>query len=246
MVAQETVMKKYIAIMMLILVQGCDGDDRDVTDDKLSTYIPAGIYQGTDNPTGETSLPADAMIISDGRVAFITPDVPRVFIGTASGAFIPGKVYTDTVSAPVTVQLTIVSGDIVSGTYISSSGDGTFDLLANPELYNRPSSLEKLEGEWIDDVFTSIAGTTTWVIQADGTFTVSSTSGCTAEGAFSTIDPVKNEYDLSMDIANCQDFDGSYTGFAFVKDTLAIDDAISLVFHNGSIGGIAQPVRPSR
>ena len=146
-------------------------------------------------------------------------------------------------TVPATGLVTSISGDNISGTYTSSLGGGTFALSANPNLYARTPSLAKLEGVWVDHVFTYITGTTTWVIETDGSYTISSTSGCTATGAFSLIDPTKNEYSLTMVIANCTGYDGSYTGIAAINDTFNVDDTISLIFSNGSVGGLSQPIK---
>ena len=46
-----------------------------------------------------------------------------------------------------------------------------------------------------------------------------------------------------MNIANCIGFNGTFTGFAVTSDTFNNDDTITLVFNNGSIGGISEPIK---
>jgi hypothetical protein len=234
---------KFLSItsILLISVTGCSsgGSDSGTT---LPSTVPAGVYEGTVTPTGGTAETAVALITSDNNIAIIDINTLEGFIGTISGSSLSGTVYTS-VAIPATGQVTSVSGNNINGTYSSSLGGGTFALVADPNLYNRTSSLSKLEGVWVDSVFTNISGASTWVIQADGSFTVSTTAGCSGSGSFSTINTAYNEYSLTMTIANCTGYNGTYSGIAVTSDTYNTDDSISLVFSNGSIGGLSEPIK---
>jgi len=72
-------------------------------------------------------------------------------------------------------------------------------------LYNEPSSLTKLAGNWND------AGNTL-TINADGTFFEQQSSGCVVSGAYTIIDATHNLYGVSLQIANCT---SSMAGIAF-------------------------------
>jgi hypothetical protein len=72
-------------------------------------------------------------------------------------------------------------------------------------LYNEPSSLTKLAGNWND------AGNTL-TINADGTFFEQQSSGCVVSGAYTIIDATHNLYGVSLQIANCS---SSVAGIAF-------------------------------
>ena len=230
--------KTVIFSALVILLSACGGG----SSDPVVNSVPAGIYSGTITPTGGAADSAIAIITSDGKATLVDIDTLEAFIGTISTNNLTGTIYSST-SVPANATVTTVSGNNISGSYTSSLGGGTFALVANPNLYDRTSSLSKLTGTWVDSVFTSVVGITTWVIQTDGTFTVSSTSGCTATGSFAIFNSTKNEYNLNMTIENCTGFNGSYSGFAVISDTFNLNDSISLIFANGSIGGLFEPIK---
>jgi hypothetical protein len=72
-------------------------------------------------------------------------------------------------------------------------------------LYNEPSSLAKLAGNWDD------AGNTL-TINPDGTFFEQQGNGCAVNGAYAIIDATHNLYAVSLEISNCT---SSIAGIAF-------------------------------
>jgi hypothetical protein len=72
-------------------------------------------------------------------------------------------------------------------------------------LYNEPSSLAKLAGNWND-------GGNTLTIDPDGTFFEQQASGCVVNGAYTIIDPTHNLYGVSFQFSNCS---SSLAGIAF-------------------------------
>jgi len=227
-----------LSLLLVFMLISCGGDGPGYTLDNA----PAGIYSGTVTPAGGSAEIATAVITSTGKVALINVNTYEVFLGTRANNTFTGTLYAST-SVPSTAVVTFVSGNNISGTYTSSLGGGSFALVADPNLFNRTSELSKLAGTWVDSVFTSSIGTSTWVIQTDGSFTVTTTSGCNATGSFDVFNTINNEYNLSMEITNCLGINGSYTGLAFVSDKLNSNDIISLSFSNGSIGGLSEPVK---
>ncbi len=244
--SQGCEMNKNIIVLLialsLIACGGGGGGTDTATTPAASTVVPAGIYEGTVTPAGGAAESAVALITSNGKAAIVDTDTVEGFIGTISGDSLTGTMYS-TSSVPSTAKVTSVSGNNISGTYTSSIGGGTFSLVANPNLYNKTSKLSKLAGVWVDSVFTNVTGISTWTVQNDGTFTISSTSGCTAIGSFAIFNTAKNEYNLSLNISNCPGMNGVYSGFAIISDSFNADDTISLVFANGSIGGISEPIK---
>lgn len=234
-------LKTFIYSSLIALVVSCGGGGGGNTVQEPSS-VPAGIYTGTVTPTGGNPEQAAAIITSDNRVALLDLNSEEAFIGTISANNLSGTLYAST-SVPATSKVTTVSGNNISGTYNSSLGGGSFALVADPNLYNRTSSLSKLVGTWVDSVFTTAIGTTTWVIQTDGSYAVSSTSGCTASGTFTLFNSSNNEYNMTINVANCPDFNGSFTGFAALSDTSNTDDSLSLIFSNGALGGFFQPIK---
>jgi hypothetical protein len=73
------------------------------------------------------------------------------------------------------------------------------------KLYNEPSSLAKLAGNWSD-------AANTLTINADGTFFEQQGSGCVINGAYTIIDATHNLYAVSFQITGCT---SSLAGIAF-------------------------------
>lgn len=233
-------MRKLLVVLGAIFLAACGGggDNSSTT----QTTIPAGIYSGTITPSGGAPDVAIAIITSNGQASIMDVDSIEAFLGTVSGTAITGAIYSNS-TVPATVLVTSINGDNIGGTYSSTLGGGTFAVTADPILYSRTASLSKLTGVWVDSVFTNVTGITTWVVQADGLFSVSSTSGCAGEGSFSVINPLNNEYNLTLTVTNCQSYNGTYSGIAVLSDTNFTDDTISLVFGNGASGGIFEPIK---
>jgi len=72
-------------------------------------------------------------------------------------------------------------------------------------LYNEPSSLAKLVGNWDD-------GGNTLTINPDGTFFEQQSSGCVVNGAYTIIDATHNLYGVSLEVTNCS---SNIAGIAF-------------------------------
>lgn len=232
------ILRVIFTLVVGVLISACVHDD----DNVLVFATPPGIYDGTVTPTGLAADNAVALITSNNKIAIVDTDTLEAFIGTIFVNRITGTLFSSSV-VPATGEVKNASGNNISGTYSSSIGGGTFDLVADVNLYNRGASLSKLVGTWVDSFFTSVTGTTTWVIQSDGSFTMSSTSGCSATGQFSLIDPSKNEYEINLTVSTCPSFNGTYSGIGALSDTFFTDDLLSFIFNNGSLGGLFQPVK---
>ena len=225
--------------VMLMTACGSDGDD---TGGGYTNTLQAGIYGGTLTPVGQAADTAIGIVTSEGDTAIVDLVTEELFIGTASGNSLTGTLYAST-AVSSTAEVTNISGNDISGNYTSSLGGGDFALTADPDLYSRTSDLSKLAGVWVDSVFVTATGTSTWNILADGSFTVTTGLGCNASGTFSTIDVTKNEYDVTMTLTDCTIVNGSYTGFAALSDTSNPDDTLTIVFGNGTVGAMRQPIK---
>jgi len=229
-----------ITLSISIIIASCDGGGSG--SNKSFSTIPPGIYDGTVTPTGFAADNAVALITSNNKVGIVDTVTLEAFIGTISFNIITGTLFSSSV-VPATGEVTNLSGNNILGSYSSSIGGGTFALVADVNLYNRGASLSKLAGTWVDSFFTAVAGTTTWVIQSDGSFTATSTSGCSATGQFSLIDPSKNEYEINLTISNCPSSNGTYSGIGALSDAFFTDDVLTFMFSNGSLGGLFQPIK---
>lgn len=180
----------------------------------------AGIYTGNFTPANGAAQPSVVMITSDKRALYLETDLENAGLGTASGSSL-------NFGAQASISLT----EELSGTYVFGSVAGNFSLAAATDIYNYGSSTATLDGTYIDDTYTSFAGTTTWVF-ANGAFSLTSTDGCTAYGTVTPIDTAFNEYTVNMTIQDCVDYDGIYTGLGFTDDTNATHDTINMLVQN--------------
>lgn len=211
----------------------------------------AGIYSGTITADGESAVEAIAIITSNDDVSVVNIATKESFIGTRVDNSLTGTLYAST-AVVSTAEITSVSGNSINGTYTSSLGGGTFALTADADLYARTSELIKLDDDWIDTVYTVALGlgASTWNVNSNGDFIVTTLSGCSGFGDFAIINASNNEYAMTMEISNCpvSSYDGIYTGFAILSDTTStsistMDSTLTLIFSNGVFGGMAQPLK---
>jgi hypothetical protein len=79
------------------------------------------------------------------------------------------------------------------------------------DTFEVASSLDELVGGW-----SSVTGPAGMDILADGTIDGGDIAGCIYSGSFSVEDPSVNVYDMNLVVADCGEFDGSYSGLASV------------------------------
>jgi hypothetical protein len=205
--------------------------------------VPAGIYWGSVTPdVGPKWNNTIGVITTDGQLSFL--DEAKEFLyATGSDHAFDGTLFSLAGLAPLQGEVTSVDiGGVttISGTFTSPLTDGTFAYQLDTALTDRGADLSKLAGTWVDGFHVGPpgieTGTTTWVIQADGTFTMTSTTTCEANGSFSLIDPTKNEYAIDLTLTNCT-FDGAYGGAGLLIDALgSTDNYLIFIFSNGVQG----------
>lgn len=186
-----------------------------------------GIYTGTFTPSTGTPDAYALIITSDNRWGGANPDEGST--GTVSGATITALDFSATLSSTT------------GGSYTTSTSAGTFTL-TDTGLYNRTGSLAKLSGTWVDNVYTTVTGTTTWVIDGAGAVSMSSTSGCAGTGTVSVISS-NNEYEITLAVSSCGVFNGNYHGYGFTEDSSFTDDAFSFVVDNATAYAVFSPIK---
>jgi len=247
-----------IFISLFIGLASCGGGGGGGSDSS-STPTPAallwspGLYTVDLTPTGGETERATILVASDNRVFYGVNNGNHAKVGTTLGNIVE----LDNVAGPNDLStLTLTSA--TAGTFALSFdvvGDesGTFAIVTdadNDDLYNSGSSFASLEGTWVDNSFTELVGVSTWVIAADGSYTVDTAVGgsgvCSATGNISLIDATKNAYASVSTLINCgaeQNVDpslnGEYKGILFVTETNFLGDtlfgAASILLSNGSI-----------
>jgi len=130
----------------------------------------------------------------------------------------------------------------MKGTYDNGVETGTFSMV-DAGIYNRTSSLAKLNGTWVENIYTTSTGITTWVIN-NGAYTMTSVSGCASTGTITTIDTTKNEYAITGTVTNCGVFNGTYSGYGFTSDGTFTDDTFEFVIDNANAYALFAAVKP--
>ena len=220
--------KLIIAALASAILSGCSSSDS--TPGTSDTNFIPGIYTGQfDNGT-----------ITDSYIILVTST--DEWAGADPFDASTGLVTGDTITNSDGFSATLTSSN--AGTYLSPPSEtGTFTLV-DTGLYTRSSNLTKLTGTWVDNVYTDVTGTTTWTIQANGSFSMTSVSGCSATGNTGTLDTSKNEYTIIATVSNCGVFNGSYSGFGFTQDANTFsDNEFSFVIDNADNFAVFSPVK---
>ena len=233
--------KQTLALLTCIfLLSSCGGNDSSSTiatppppPPPVATN-PGGIWEGTSNTdgmilefhgvfteTGEGRFYDDRgtqYIVRNvrGNDGSITMDFSAIAPFGSYFLFLDGsksKVVTGTITGTI-VERVSFEGDF---SIIETGESGTISL-SYDALYERDSSLAKLEGMWDQD------GDGILTVDADGTFFEQNKFGCVLTGQVSIIDPDYNVYALAMTVSLCLDDNGQYTGLGVLADYQVTDD----------------------
>jgi hypothetical protein len=123
----------------------------------------------------------------------------------------------------VTLNGTVNTKVSISGTYSGTGDNGTF-LVAYDSVYQRPSSLSLLTGNWLHS--SSQLGTIYMAIDANGEITGLTSGGCFYSGTVSIINPSYNAYRISINISSCGALNGNNNGLAILDDTTMQNDTL--------------------
>ena len=109
------------------------------------------------------------------------------------------------------------------------------------DTYTRPSDLATIAATY--STFDLYGDPASFAIDANGSITSQSNSGCVLNGQVNIIDAEFNSYDVALDVSNCAGFDGSYDGLATVQDENAANDTFIFVVFSMDTVIIGQAVR---
>lgn len=207
---------------------------------------PGGIWNGTESASG---LAITGLVDESGDFHFIRSDGVQ-YVGTAatSGdsisasvdgytpfgtAFADGSTHgTGTVSGTISARVSITA----NASFTTDKGtvsNGTLDLTFNP-LYNQPSSLATLAGNYTD-----LATGDTVSIDGAGVITAQDpTTGCVINGNVTIIDASYNAYGVQITHASCTGATAVLNGVVF-KGLATLDTATSPVQAIAGVTGTA-------
>jgi len=105
-----------------------------------------------------------------------------------------------------------------------NGGDTGALKVAYSELYDQPSSLEYVKGDWSytdrDELTSTIS------INEEGVLTGNDSDGCEYLGYMDIIDPKYNVYRTKLEVSECATVNDEYEGVAFINEnTLAVQIA---------------------
>lgn len=229
-----------LCLVSLLSLSGCGGggggDGSSSQPPPVVNESPGGIWFGTVfNATLGSSWELVGITLNSGESRFIDELGSQFsanisvdgtsFSGSLFAVAPVGSTFIDgSVTATGSISGTVTERSRLSGTYTLSTGEtGTLELFYD-STYERSSSLANTSGTWID------INSDTYTVQADGTLFGQDSFGCVYNGRISTIDPLFNAYRVSIDVANCSEFNGTYTGLGTLGDLQAANDNRLFIF----------------
>jgi len=107
----------------------------------------------------------------------------------------------------------IKQGEIISYFKTLNGGDTGRMVLSYSDVYEQPSSLELLEGEWS---FVDRDGLNFKMTIENGIIKGKDSDDCEYSGQVSIINPKYNVYNVVMNISNCDSVNGAYEGLSYL------------------------------
>lgn len=216
---------KFVAVLLIAFsVSACSGGgggDDDDEDDGPEVPEPsaAGIWTGTYRIDGQTEdQNIRALVTEEGDYILQTSGTAaRLFIGSGAsqtgGSFsanAPAYSLTSAGKTPASVQGAIVERVSIAGSY-SFTGESAHFTMAYQNAYERPASLATLAGVYS-------ASSTSVAVNADGSFMLSMSAGCTMNGSFTVPTATRNYYRWSGSLTSCGSSNGPASGIAHLED----------------------------
>jgi hypothetical protein len=234
-------------ISLLLLCAGCGGGGGDSDSGGGSGVSnpptpvptnPGGIWYGTSSGGG-TTIAIEGIITEELEGRFIDENGTQYVITTVTGddgnisinfnAYAQfGYVFLDgSTSGTGSITGTVNERSSFSGNFSFSTGESGSVSFSYDSLYDRDSSLAKLEGQWQEDYGVMN-------VDPDGSFFEQDQFGCIYEGQASIINSSYNAYGLSMTVSNCGSSNGNYTGLGVLADLSVENDEDLLIVQMNS------------
>jgi hypothetical protein len=199
---------------------------------------PGGVWFGTSSGGG-TTINIEGVITEDQEGRFIDENGTQYVITSISGndgnisinfdAYAQfGYVFLDgSTSGTGSITGTINERSSFDGNSSFSTGESGTLSLTYDAIYERESSLAKLEGQWQEDY-----GVLN--VDPDGSFFEQDQFGCVYDGQASIVDSNFNAYQLTMTVSNCGTSNGNYAGLGILADLNVANDEDLLIVQMNS------------
>lgn len=207
-----------LGIFVLVGLVACGGGGGG---GETTTNVSAnGLWNGTFTESGVGTFDISGLLYN-GRIIAISESAGAIYDGsyTVSGSSISGTVTAYQINggpfATVTLSGTVTEQGSISSSFNTSYGTSGTISLSFDSIYNRPSSLSLVAGNWN---YTRGDYSLTITVQSNGTYSGQDSEGCVVSGSIGLLDTAHNLYNINTSIASCEDVTGSYTGFASLLD----------------------------
>lgn len=210
------------ALLCVAVLSACGGGG-DAPAPPVVNASPGGIWEGVVDSSATAPINVSGVIAENGDGIFIEDNLQAIYALTATvsggsnltapytGYAAQGFVFPNGLTKTTgTITATIQGRQSIVGTYSGQSETGTVNVVFDGATYNRDSSLALMVGTWrtvLDGVQITIA------IQGNGSYTGTSTDGCSYSGSVFIINPQFNAYGVD-NVATCPSFTTVTSGLA--------------------------------
>lgn len=186
-----------------------------------------GIWNGGFDINGRAGYDFHAIHVQ-GRTTAVSYKAKAICIGSVEGdkgLYLSNYILYSLDGAPFdSARLTgyLEDGRIESHFRTLSGGDiGALNLDYNP-IYEQPSSLDLLTGDW---QFEDRDGLIITMSMSEGEWSGQDSDQCVYQGSMAVINPSYNAYDVNLKISECASVNGEYEGLAYLDegDILRVD-----------------------
>jgi hypothetical protein len=214
-------MKKSSILLSLLICVSCNSlEHKKVYVEHPEKQAIDGIWNGGFDINGRGGFDFHAIHVQ-GRTTAVSYKAKAICIGSVEGGkglYLSNYMLYSLDGAPFdSARLTgyLKEGKIESHFRTLSGGDiGAMNLEYNP-VYEQPSSLELLQGDW---QFVDRDGLTISISMFDGQWTGKDSDDCRYQGNMSVINPKYNAYDVTLTISACASVNGEYQGLAYLDE----------------------------
>lgn len=202
-----------------------------------------GVWEGKVTYEDNSQEEMFGLISESGEGIFLTFDGSLSFgqVNTSSNtltgrftSFAPfGQIFVSNGESQISGSLTgsvNPRSSLIIDSFYQGTQQSTSSFVYDP-IYARSSSLSKISGAYF---YQEPGLTESLTINTAGDFTGSNSDGCVYSGSVSVIDSRYNAYDMSFEVSNCANGNGTYDGLATLSDYVVEDDLLIFAASNST------------
>ena len=227
----KSIYKLTVTFISLVLVNACTTSNvsNENSDSETAARAPLdGIWIGEFDIRGRGPYDFTAVHLQDKAYAY-SLKAKAMCVGTLSfdGKHLLNKYVLFVMDggpfdwANLTGSLDVSeAGDKTIATYFKTLNGGDTGALkvSYSEIYDQPSSIEYIQGEWTYTDRDQL--TSTISIDEEGVLTGNDSDGCEYLGYLDIIDPKYNVYQIKLEVSECASVNDDYEGVAFLNEKI--------------------------